>query len=71
MFLGRRLPKFYNESRITFVVHNVNNYNMFFKYPEGQKALKKLYDNYQWIFKHSVLMKIIEKEPIDFLNPKN
>ncbi len=70
MFLGRRLPKFYNKSRITFVVHNVNNYKMFFKYPEGQKPLKKLYDNYQWVFKHSVPMKIIEKEPIDFLNPK-
>ncbi len=69
MFLGRRFPRFYKNFRITMLVHNTNNYDMFFKIPEGKKFLSKFYNTYQWIFNHTKTMKIIKKKRIDFLNP--
>ena len=69
MFFGRRFPKFYKNSGITFLVHNTNLYKMFFKYESGKKALPKFYQTYQWIFNHSKIMKIFKKPKIDFLNP--
>jgi hypothetical protein len=70
VYLGKKFPKFYKNSRITFVIQNPNIFNMFFHYPEARNSLSVLYNNYRWVFNHSVIMKKIRKHPIDFLNPE-
>ncbi len=70
IYLGRKFPKFYQNSRITFVIQNPNIFNMLFHYPEAKDKLSVLYNNYQWVLKHSVIIKKIRKHPVDFLNPE-